>query len=373
MRCLLGLSVILVCCAGSVAGWKHESGALQAKPAPASKASQPKFKAIFEPVNYPQDVKLADIYFTDEQHGWAAGGTSESHGGVILYTADGGEHWKVQQGDPASSDSWFRDLRFTDSTHGWATQGTSSTTYVWHTSDGTNWTQAGQIAEHYADYAFTSENDGIYMDAHQIFQTHDGGQTWKPVAACQVTAQVNGLARQLECEFKALHFPTATVGYAVGGSGDAPKDFFVFKTQDGGATWAAQTIAAVGDARDVYFTTARTGLVRVGYADTGRLYLTDDGGEKWVGIASSPGDRMRFADSQVGWAFHYGKMSYTTDGGRHWNSREFQFPASVLATCLASPRSGYVAGAHGMVYRYRIVPIGFHAEGMLDAPVLAVR
>ena len=37
------------------------------------KASQPKFKAIFEPVNYKEDLSLFDVFFVSKEEGWVSG------------------------------------------------------------------------------------------------------------------------------------------------------------------------------------------------------------------------------------------------------------------------------------------------------------
>ena len=57
--------------------------AAQARRAPAPRKRAPvaaapqksKYKAIFEPANYNQDVKLFSVYCADENSCWAAGGT----------------------------------------------------------------------------------------------------------------------------------------------------------------------------------------------------------------------------------------------------------------------------------------------------------
>lgn len=77
---------------------------------------------------------------------------------------------------------------------------------------------------------------------------------------------------------------------------------------------------------------------------------------------------MEFADAQVGWAIRSRIMIYAVDGGQHWVSRAIMFRESVYAFSLVSRESGYVVGNHGMVYRYRIVPIEYSSKGMLAAP-----
>ncbi len=42
------------------------------KKTPAS-ATQPKFKAIWEPANYPKDINLLDVRFVSGEEGWAVG------------------------------------------------------------------------------------------------------------------------------------------------------------------------------------------------------------------------------------------------------------------------------------------------------------
>jgi len=69
-----------------------------AKPsaAPTKADSQPKFKAIFEPVNYTEDLQLTDVFFVNELKGWVSGAA-----GTILHTKDGGDTWTAQLGgDP---------------------------------------------------------------------------------------------------------------------------------------------------------------------------------------------------------------------------------------------------------------------------------
>ena len=69
----------------------------------------------------------------------------------------------------------------------------------------------------------------------------------------------------------------------------------------------------------------------------------------------------------------YRNMSYTVDGGQHWVAREIPFPTSVEAFSISRPDSGYAVGEHGMVYRYRVVPIDYNAKGILPAPAMLVK
>lgn len=136
----------------------------------AQQPQQPRFKAIWEPVNFKGDVKLFDVHFTDEQTGWVVGGATEMAGGVILYTKDAGRTWEVQYGDPQSSDRAVSAVRFLDGKHGWAVQQTPLNERLLRTTDGQNWDQVGTIEHHYADLTFTSELEGTYLDSEMIFR-----------------------------------------------------------------------------------------------------------------------------------------------------------------------------------------------------------
>jgi hypothetical protein len=77
---------------------------------------------------------------------------------------------------------------------------------------------------------------------------------------------------------------------------------------------------------------------------------------------------MEFADKDVGWMIVYHTMTYTTNGGKSWTTRQINFPANVNAFSLVQRDRGYAVGDHGMIYKYRIVPVDYTVKGMLPAP-----
>jgi len=46
--------------------------------------------------------------------------------------------------------------------------------------------------------------------------------------------------------------------------------------------------------------------------------------------------------------------------------------AQIRWVPLPTPDRGYVVGDHGMIYRYRVVPIEYTAKGMVEAPMMPV-
>ena len=106
---------------------------------------KPKFKAIWEPVNYPYDAELRDVSFVSADEGWVVGHANSDAGvgGVILHTKDGGQHWDAQLGDPHSATRGFENVFFLDAKHGWATQWGGGA--LMRTQDGDTWDSVSQF------------------------------------------------------------------------------------------------------------------------------------------------------------------------------------------------------------------------------------
>ena len=342
----------------------------------AKPGEQPKFKAIWEPVNVPEDLELTSVHFASAEEGWVAGGKNSTVGGVIYHTEDGGQTWKLQFGDPQSSDGGFASLRFLDAKHGFAVQHASSSQHqLFATRDGKNWGPSGTVPEHRYDYVFTTPTTGFVADwAHQIIRTEDGGKKWRPVYTCRIKAEIGGLTREADCHINSIHFPTPNVGYAIGGPLPEDSGNVLARTEDGGATWSAWVVLPGESSHEgsLRFLNPDTGVFR---ASDGKLFRTADGGKTWTGISGQGQlkSALVFADADVGWMIYYKRMTYTTNGGRSWVSREIGFPAMVAHSSLPARDRGYAVGEHGMVYRYRVVPVDYTAKGMLAAPSLAAK
>ena len=336
-----------------------------------AQVEKPKFKAIWEPVNYPQDASLHDVFFVSADAGWAVGSVSSDagEGGVILHTVDGGQHWDVQLGDPHSATGGFEELFFLDGKHGWATQGGS---HLLRTTDGETWEEIGELSAT-AVFTFATPDVGFFVHSKDISRTADGGRSWKQVYHCRDKVEVNGLTQDAECEFHGIACPTAQLCYA--STQRLPnKAAAIAESDDGGLTWkiSGHIPEASGGDYGLLFTDAKTGFMR-GFAE---IWATVDGGQNWRKVPGTfPGGspRLRFADHEVGWLANGTTIAYTSDGGKRWNTMEVRLPAGINASSLPARDRGYVVGDHGMVYRYRIVPIEYTAKGMIAATVIATK
>jgi photosystem II stability/assembly factor-like uncharacterized protein len=338
---------------------------------PAADAQQTaKVKGIWEPANYPADVNFQSVFFVNDKIGWIGGSAAGSKGGMLLYTSDGGERWDVQLGDAGSNEPPFTHIKFLDQTHGWAVQ---SNQKLLRTSDGKNWEEAGSFPKFqpFHDYVFTSPQKGTliagYADNSRIFSTKDGGRSWSEDFQCGTTLQVQGLTKNVRCHLNALAFPSPQVGY-VGGGGYNGGYSVIAKTEDGGATW--RMIFASTDLESVVgmaFTDETHGVIRL---KDRKVFATDDGGKSWRGIPASLSGQIQFTDPAVGWSCAGRSCSLTTDGGQHWASRDVRLPANIESYSAPRRDRMFLVGAHGMIYRYRVVPASYTAQGIADAPLL---
>jgi len=320
------------------------------------KSSQPKFKAIWEPVNYKEDLTLFDVYFVSKEEGWATGAA-----GTILHTKDGGNNWTAELGgDPHAQGEELKHAFFENPTHGWV----QAAITLFRSTDGESWQQvSGDIR---GDAIFVSDLKGFRVYGSKIYGTMDGGVTWKEVFNCRAKMEVQGLTQEKSCALAALHFGSPTVGYAAGESR------ITVKTEDGGSTWRVLVgPEEPGDQRvhQMFFVDPTIGYE----ARSSGLFKTTDGGQSWQGVIAklSPGyPTVKFADREVGWSCLGETWAYTMDGGKHWTSRQVRFPTGVVAFSLPTRDRGYVVGEHGMIYRYRVVPIDYTSKRMIDAPMM---
>ncbi|HKS97854.1 MAG TPA: YCF48-related protein, partial [Terriglobia bacterium] len=278
-------------------------------------------KAIFEPVNYGQDINLTDVFFVSADVGWVSG----EHA-TILKTTDGGKTWTAQVGgDAGNNDKPIRQLRFLDARHGWAVSGDG---HLLRTMDGENWEQVAEIPGE-DDYTFVSVRRGILLRGNSggFEVTDDGGRHWREVAPCSFKVTVQGLAQTADCHFIKLQMLSAQLGYVFASwrSPEAPNSTTVvlFRTDDAGEHWTYTVTSARGGRPDGFFIDAEHGVLV--FQD--KTYVTSDAGKNWRALLSggvitdTADSHVRFADPEAGWSlgdkYPALALSYTTDGGLH--------------------------------------------------------
>ncbi len=324
---------------------------LCAPPLTKAQAGAPKAKGVWEAVNYGEDLSLTDVFFVTPEIGYVAGAA-----GTILKTTDAGTTWTpLLGGDPESEEREIRQLWFVTPTIGWATQVTSTHTNLLRTTDGETWSRIGEIAEHYEDIAFASESVGVYIHNEQFFHTRDAGKTWKKTSRCEARAEIGGLTRQIGCNLWKIRYATPTVAYALGAAKGVTAAMLL-GSQDAGETWNVLTVIEGENASEggLFFLDEKNGYFSTSYGKS--AFRTTDGGLTWNGMpATAIHRRIVFADPEVGWSMLYNQLSYTTDGGKRWSSRDIRFPTQATAFSLPRRDRAYAVGDHGMIYRYSVV------------------
>lgn len=126
---------------------------------------------------------VTDIYFVDEQYGWAVGGSSDYWDmGIILKTIDGGETWQVNE-HPSGITGYG--VYFTDYLNGYVV-GSNPPFFngvIQVTNDGgENWETHYLPSSWLNDVIFTDYSAGwVVGDYGFIWYTEDAGESWKQV------------------------------------------------------------------------------------------------------------------------------------------------------------------------------------------------
>jgi photosystem II stability/assembly factor-like uncharacterized protein len=122
-----------------------------------------------------------DIYFADEQYGWAVGLRSDLFdSGIILNTVDGGETWQVQLPITLILQAVYFMSRMQGYAVGFNVFGQG---VIMRTNDGgNNWESNYLQSSSLNDVVFVDDSTGwVVGDYGFIFHTEDGGETWEQV------------------------------------------------------------------------------------------------------------------------------------------------------------------------------------------------
>jgi photosystem II stability/assembly factor-like uncharacterized protein len=220
--------------------------------------------------------------------------------------------------------------------------GQASPLHALFTSDdlGATWTpRMTQVLESVQSVAFVDASVGVAVGT-SIWRTTDGGSTWAKVTTAALTTGDSLL--------RAAHPAGSTLVAVGGGSGGAT---LVVRSTDGGQTWSRLTVPAVNLLADVAFSGSGTGLATT----TGTTLLsTSDDGATWTSTApplSSPSATgVAFADkSTVSLFGFYGETLRSTDGGATWSDPAYDLGVGQDSwrVLFSSSSAGLAVGAYG--------------------------
>ncbi len=284
-----------------------------------------------------------DIYqltMFSETRGWAVT-QDQNH---LLVTEDGGETWlEATPLNLSALPAGYLTLGirpfFLDEDTAWFSPYSDESTQIFHTIDGgVNWKYSDVPFEN-VTYTFIDQEVGyalVGLDAGAgsfyvaIYRTLNAGSSWD-----MVFTHEPGMSKSLrESGTKNnLSFVDMNHGW-IGGSIPMDDYFYLFYTQDGGATWAEETdislpVGFAGSILDVgqlkFFNTATAVLpVQAFTVDNTAfllIYRSMDRGETWLYQGSvENGKTVSFISVDEGWSVAETTLYHTLDGGITWSA-----------------------------------------------------
>jgi photosystem II stability/assembly factor-like uncharacterized protein len=305
---------------------------------------------------------ITHLHMLSELDGWAI---SEN---AILRTTDGGSTWYNVSPQGVTDFGYGTANSFLNASQAWVMVADASdpagSGLLYRTDDGgLNWT-VYPVPFGGGDMVFTDDEHGWMMAflgvatgsmAVSIYQTEDGGATWAQtytndpsLAGAGDSLPLSGIKNNLT----PLDAATAWVGGVI----YAPETFYLYKTTDGGQTWAMQTIPAAPGMQNTdvsietgpIFTSPSEAILPIRFAgETYRtgFYATRDGGVNWEFLSFMPGAGAVDFVSQADGFFWTGEQFFVTvDGAQTWTSvnSDVPFAESFAGMDFVNTRTGWV-------------------------------
>ena len=262
--------------------------------------------------------RFDDVFFLNDNLGWAANGASAS----VYKTIDGGENWILQlaeQTPELPGNQYFRNIEFLNENIGFL--GTLNNKFLKTIDGGTTWSIVTNLPTIPAaicgiDCVGTSTVYGCgsyFSTIPYIIKSTDSGETWEYIS---MEGYAEGLVELL--------FVDENTGYA---SGKAATGGTIIKTTDGGVTWAeiyntglpgeyVWKLQILASNPNCIF-----GSVESIPEQPGKLVRTLDNGVTWVSHDTPDTDiqAVGFLTETHGWmGGHSSPFLETNDGGETW-------------------------------------------------------
>ena len=298
----------------------------------------------WEVINSPTNELLRNLYFVDENYGWAAG-----RNGVMIRTTNGGDDWTILNTGITST---IYDLFFLNKNLGWIITFPFTPPYITKILTTTDSGDTWSVQEYPDEFVFFRTVfflDSLtgFIGGNFIARTSDGGQNW---ARMHVDSSI--ISDYPVIKFK---FYDNMLGYASGGSRDQAG--VMWRTSDGGFNWSAEgvspdevfdfhikdslnVIALSGDPEFIY------PVVTVTTSDAGLNWLTTEIPHYTLSYA------LDFRTPDEGWSASGIFFLYTSDGGVNWQMLDTPDTSAVFDLQFVNDTLGFACGQDGVILRY---------------------
>ncbi len=306
---------------------------------------------------------LTRVHFINANNGFAVGVN-----GALVSTTNKGVTWTVQDAGTTLS---FAGAYFPSTTTGFIAA--SGGVILKTVNSGANWSGAVSKRTLRAVSLFSVTRAGIVGDSGLILRSTDGDSTWTALPSFTTltlrsialtatnTAVISGddgilrrstnfnvasptwtnVAGSITESLKKVAFADVSNGFVVSGNGT------LYKTTDGGVTWApsdtaSQALAGVAFNADLH----------IGFAvgAGGTIVKTTSGGTRWA--SSVPLNGLSFVDNSIGWVVGAGGLILsTTDGGRVWTAQTSNTSNDLNAVSFLDANNGQTVGDMGTACR----------------------
>lgn len=192
---------------------------------------------------------------------------------------------------------------------------------------------------------FVDPNNGwVVGDNGLILRTSDGGKSWTPQKS------------ETQADLWCVYFLDLNRGWAIGARNT------ILKTDNGGNSWQAPPQASTspfGGPRLVSMTFFKEKGWIVGddstilaSSDSGNSWALAGGGQRFrIGDVRRHLNAVQFVNENLGWAAGTnGKLMFTKDGGKEWNSVDLGKYNNLEGLHFVSENEGWVIGQEGAIF-----------------------
>ena len=284
--------------------------------------------------------RFDDVFFLDENIGWAANGYYAS----VYKTMDGGLFWTEQLNQAMlGGDFYFRNIEFLNSDIGFL--GTLNGTFLKTIDGGDTWTIVTNITPNPVAIcgldtvgASTIYGCGAYFSPAHIIKSNDRGATWEFI---DMSSYADALVE--------IYFLDENIGFA---SGKNAGGATILKTIDGGSTWTeiynsniigeyVWKLQVLENSPNVIF-----GAVESVSPILGKLIKSIDSGTTWSSFdAPETGiQAVGFISENHGWmGGHTTGFHETLDGGVSWT--DLNVGSNLNRIVILNSTLAYASGA----------------------------